>query len=102
MSIRRASRFVCSLALITPALLLPATHAAGARVAPTASADYQFQGKLTGCGGVKALTAYTGTSYATQTVDGKARKVLTFPANSGVFLSKTTGIMPSATYTVVA
>jgi hypothetical protein len=68
------------------------------------TADYQFQGTLTSSiAGAPALTnAGPGSNaFATETVDGSSRTVLTFPQGNGVALSPTTGVTPGNNYTIV-
>ncbi|HET9483579.1 MAG TPA: LamG-like jellyroll fold domain-containing protein [Xanthomonadales bacterium] len=66
-------------------------------------ADYQFQNSLaSSVAGAPALTTIGTTAFATESVDGAARTVLTFTAGSGVALTPTTGVVPtSTTYSIV-
>lgn len=83
-------------------MLLAIGGAEGALAALTA--DYQFQGTLTSSvAGAPALTnAGPGSNaFATETVGGTSRMVLTFPQGNGVALSPTTGVTPGDNYTIV-
>jgi hypothetical protein len=76
-----------------------------ALAAPLEKADYQFQN--THASSIDAPPALLdigdGTnSFITDTVDGKSRTVLSWPAANGVALTPTTGVVPNDVYTIVA
>jgi Concanavalin A-like lectin/glucanases superfamily len=78
--------------------------AATASATATLTADYEFQNThASSVGTPPALTDIgPGTnSFATETVNGSARTVLTFPEDNGVQLSPTTGVIPNGTYTLM-
>jgi hypothetical protein len=91
--------------------LLSATLAAVLLLGPTPSAaaatlkaDYQFQGTLASSVGTPPDLATLGSvanTYATETVDGQVRTVLSFPADNGVVLVPTTGVVPNDRYSIV-
>lgn len=88
---------VCTLGFCS--LLVP-TVAAAALVA-----DYQFQNVLTSdVAGAPALTSLGpgANSFASETVDGLPRTVLTFPEGNGLSLAPTAGVVPSGNYTLHA
>jgi hypothetical protein len=66
-------------------------------------ADYQFQGARTSSvAGAPALVDVGGTNtFTTDTVDGHSRTVLSYPVNSGLSLTPTTGLISSTTYSIV-
>jgi hypothetical protein len=83
------------------ALLLLAPSAGAA---PTPVADYVFNGNLTSAvAGAPALTVVgSGTAFASETVIGSARPVLTFPVGTGLALAPTTSVLTSSgVYTVM-
>ena len=77
---------------------------ASAAAGPVPKADYRFQNSLaSSVGSAPALTNVgSGTNtFATETVDGVSRTVLTFPSGNGVLLSGVTGVVPASTYSMV-
>ena len=80
---------------------------AGAVLAQSAGAaslvgDYRFQDTRSSLvGSAPALTDLgSGNAFATETVNGSSRRVLTFPEGNGLQLA-TSGLVPSSTYSVV-
>jgi len=76
--------------------------------APSASAalraDYRFQTTLaSSVGAPSALTDLgpAANSFATESVNGSSRTVLTFPNGNGAQLAPTTGVIPNDNYTLV-
>lgn len=90
----------CVMFLLSVAGWVAATSSASAAL----RADYQFQNTLaSSVGASPALTALgLGTnSFATESVNGSSQAVLTFPAENGVQLAPTTGVIPNGNYTLV-
>lgn len=67
------------------------------------TADYQFQGTLASSAGAPPSLANlgAGNAFVAESVDGANRLVLAFPEGNGVSLLPTTGVVPSAAYTIV-
>ena len=73
-------------------------------VLPPAVADYRFENALSSSvpGAPALVNDGPGTNtFTTESVDGQSRTVLQFPANNGVKLSPTTGILSGSSYTIV-
>ncbi len=65
-------------------------------------AEYSFQNNLDGACGAPALSALgTGTSFATETVDGSSRPVFTWPAGAGLQLNPFSQVTAPGEYTIV-
>lgn len=67
-------------------------------------ADYQFQNTLASSFGAPPTLTTVGSgtnSFATESVNGPSQTVLTFPAENGVQLAPTTGVIPNDNYTLV-
>jgi hypothetical protein len=69
----------------------------------TPRADYQFQNTLTSSLGTPPALTDLGpdtNSFATEEVNGSSQSALTFPADNGVQLTPTMGVIPNDTYTI--
>jgi len=99
--IRRFVAVVMSVSFVTLGLVLSAPTAGAT---PNLVADYQFQTThSSGVGTAPDLVDIgSGTNtFATDTVDGNPTTVLTFPADNGLSLSPTTGLITDNSYSVV-
>jgi len=88
-------------AAISAAILLGSTTPAAAA---TLTADYRFQGTLASSVGPAPDLANLGpgaSTYATKSLDGQVRAVLSFPAGNGANLTPTTGVAPDDRYSIV-
>lgn len=77
--------------------------ATAASATATPSADYQFQNALASSVGTPPALTDLGpdaNSFASGAVNGSSQAVLTFPADNGVQLAPTTGVIPNDTYTI--
>ncbi len=102
----RGQRHRIELAAYWAALAMSVTGwmTAAAPASAALRADYQFQNTLaSSLGASPALTTLgPGTNpFATESVNGASQTVLTFPAENGVQLAPTTGVIPNDNYTLV-
>lgn len=88
-------------ATLVMGVLSPTATSASASATPRA--DYQFQNTLASSLGTPPVLTDLGpgtNSFSTETLDGSSQAVLTFPADNGVQLAPTTGVIPNDTYTI--
>lgn len=102
---RRGSRIAQMALYAALAMGVLSWIATTASATATTRADYQFQNTLTSSLGTPPALTDLGpvaNSFATESVNVSSRTVLTFPADNGVQLAPTTGVIPNDTYTIVA
>jgi hypothetical protein len=90
-------RFGAHLLALLVLAVLPASAHGGL------TADYRLQGGLASSAGAPPALQNlgVGNAFVTESVDGQSRLVLAFPEGNGVALLPTTGVIPSAAYTIV-
>jgi Concanavalin A-like lectin/glucanases superfamily len=99
---RRIELAACCAALATSVTGWMTTAAPASAALRT---DYQFQNTLASSFGASPTLTTLGpgtNSFAIEYVNGSSQTVLTFPAENGVQLAPTTGVIPNDNYTLVA
>jgi hypothetical protein len=97
---RRIKLAACCAAL---AMCVLGWMTAAASASAALQADYQFQNTLASSLGAPPTLSALGlgtNSFATESVNGSPQAVLTFPAENGVQLAPTTGVIPNDNYTL--
>ncbi len=93
----RVAASVAAVNLLAAILVIGAPTA----TAQTLAGDYQFQDSFSGGTGTPPFAPIGTTTFATETVDGVQRRVLTWAAGNGLRLHPTSQLNTSTSYTIV-